>query len=171
MEYSGYQSSTLGKHLQKSGEMDIAKQTVFMSRQRYLTEELERVELEMAWYDDFEGAVDSEYFALRQYAFLGAARAKILLELCRIKKAMTTKQDEITEDIIAAAKSHPMTSIIEFTRGKAKAFCHEDNNPSMYHATRLNLAICPVCDKRFDTIAVLMERDGMSFQDAVRALI
>lgn len=78
--------------------------------------------------------------------------------------------DRITDDDIEAAKEYPIEQLVDFTRGKAFAWCHEDRNPSMYHATRTNKAICPVCDKFYNPIDVLMERDGMSFKDAVREL-
>jgi hypothetical protein len=80
------------------------------------------------------------------------------------------KTDSITDDDIDRARHHPITNLIEFKRGKATAFCHEDNNPSMFHATRLNLAICPVYDKRFNSIDVLMDRDAMTFKNAVSYL-
>lgn len=139
------------------------------ARRRFLMEELERVELEMAWYEDYEGAVDSEYFALRQYSFLAEERAKINLELHRMKSATKAKEG-ITEDDIEAARSVDVATLIDFTRGKAIAFCHEDKNPSMFHATRTNTAQCPVCDKKFDSIGILMERDGMGFIEAVKQL-
>lgn len=88
-----------------------------------------------------------------------------------IKNLSTTVADNgITDEMIARAKSFPVDKLIDFTRGKCHAFCHEDKNPSMFHGTRLNLAVCPVCDKKFDPIAILMQRDGMSFIAAVKEL-
>lgn len=81
------------------------------------------------------------------------------------------RDNGITDEMIARAKETPIDSVVEFTRGKTRAWCHDDNNPSMYHGTRTNTAVCPVCDKKFDPIAVLMTRDGMNFPDAVRSLI
>lgn len=76
----------------------------------------------------------------------------------------------ITDDMIQAAKQYPINQIVEFMRGKARAFCHDDKVPSAFHGTRNNTLECPVCDKHFDPVSVLMMRDGMSFPAAVRFL-
>ena len=156
--------------MKEAEEMGVTTQYAVNCRRRFLTEELERIDLELAWYEDYEGAPDSEYFALTQVSQLGEDKARIHAELRRLKK-VTLPQTGITDEDIDRARESNITSVIEFTKGKAIAFCHEDRNPSMYHATRLNLAICPVCDKKFDAIGVLMQRDGYSFQSAVRQLI
>lgn len=78
--------------------------------------------------------------------------------------------NEITPDMIQAARHYPINKIVEFMRGKARAFCHDDKVPSAFHGTRHNTLECPVCDKHFDTISVLMARDGMTFPSAVRFL-
>jgi DNA primase len=81
------------------------------------------------------------------------------------------KEQEITDEMIISARSYPVDRLIDFGRSKkAKAFCHEDKNPSMYHGTKINKAMCPVCNKAFDSIAILMKRDMMSFKDAVKQL-
>jgi hypothetical protein len=98
----------------------------------------------------------------------------LLIETDKRERQMTTSRfvrvDRISDDDIEAAKEYPIEQLIDFQRGKAFAWCHEDKNPSMFHATRTNKAICPVCDKFYNPIDVLMERDGMSFKDAVREL-
>lgn len=76
----------------------------------------------------------------------------------------------ITDEMIAAARECPINELVEFTRGKSKCWLHDDNNPSMYHGTRTNTAVCPVCDKKLGPIDVLMTRDGYSFVDAVKQL-
>lgn len=76
----------------------------------------------------------------------------------------------ITPEMISRARDYPVDSLVDFKRGKTAAWCHEDRNPSMYHGTRTNTAVCPVCDKKFDSIGILMERDGLSFIDAVNNL-
>lgn len=76
----------------------------------------------------------------------------------------------VTDEMIDAARNHPITNLIDFSRGNAVAFCHEDKRPSMFHAKRIGKAACPVCNKYFNAVDVLIERDGYSFIDAVRAL-
>lgn len=76
----------------------------------------------------------------------------------------------ITDEQIAIAKEHPIDQIIEFNRGKATAWCHDDKTPSLNHHRQANKAHCFPCGRSFNPVDVLMERDGMTFIDAVRAL-
>jgi hypothetical protein len=134
-----------------------------------LTDELELLDLELAFYEDYEGNLESEYLALFSISDLGIKRAKVKMELRSIKN-VTINKPGITDEMIQAARDYPIHHLIDFNRGKAIAFCHEDRNPSMYHQTRLNRACCPVCDKSFDSIEVLIKRDGMTFKSAVNSL-
>ena len=81
-----------------------------------------------------------------------------------------TTKSWITDEMIEQARSYPIDKLIEFIRGKAKAFCHEDKNPSAYFATRKNRLNCPVCDRSFSPIDVLIHRDGYVWKDAVQHL-
>jgi len=139
------------------------------ARRRFLTDELELLDLESAFCRDYEGDVDNEYFFLRQHSFLEEKRAKVMQELRAIKN-MTIHTPGITDEMIESARQYPVDQLVEFIKGKATAFCHNDRKPSMYHATRLNRCNCPVCGKSFDPIGVLVERDGVSFKDAVKQL-
>jgi hypothetical protein len=99
----------------------------------------------------------------------------ILKELSQLRKdlfyrSMPKSQDEITPEMIQDAKSSPVTAILDLANGKTRAFCHDDARPSLYVLKRINKAHCPVCDKKFDAIDILMQRDGLSFPDAVRKL-
>ena len=78
--------------------------------------------------------------------------------------------DSITESDIQAAKAYPITQLIDFTNGTAFAWCHDDNRPSLAHLSRLNKVKCFPCNKTFDTIDVLVERDGHTFISAVKEL-
>ena len=87
----------------------------------------------------------------------------------RLKRGIS--KDAITDEQIQAARDFPIEKIIEFDRtGKAYAFCHDDKKPSLTWFKKGNKARCFPCDKTFDTISVLQERDGLTFISAVRAL-
>lgn len=93
-------------------------------------------------------------------------------EIIAIKASLKRwdRKDKITDEMIERARNYPVSRLIEFRHGKAIAWCHDDKNPSLYHATRSNRANCPVCDKSFDAIGIMTERDGYSFAAAVAAL-
>lgn len=85
----------------------------------------------------------------------------------RLKKPI---KDTITDEMIEQAREQDIRSIIEFKNGKAIAWCHEDKNPSLTYMSKTNKAWCAACGKYFDSIGVLMGRDGMTFITAVREL-
>lgn len=86
------------------------------------------------------------------------------------KNKVSVSPDSITEESIERAKQVPIESLISFINNKAKAFCHEDKVPSLSKHPKYNYCRCFTCNRNFDSIAILMERDGYSFVDAVKEL-
>lgn len=77
----------------------------------------------------------------------------------------------ITDEMIEQARQYPIENLIEFIRQhKAAAWCHDDKSPSLSWFRAKNLARCFPCSISFNPIDVLVQRDGMSFRDAVRQL-
>ena len=76
----------------------------------------------------------------------------------------------ITDEQIQAAKTTPIENLIEFQKGAAIAWCHADRHPSLSWDKKRNRAKCWPCDKSFDSIQVCVDRDGMTFIEAVRFL-
>lgn len=87
----------------------------------------------------------------------------------RYKRGITRK-DGITDEMIQRARDYPITELIEFKRGTALAFCHDDHSPSLRLWQAGNRATCYPCGKSFNPIDVLMERDGFTFIEAVKQL-
>lgn len=80
------------------------------------------------------------------------------------------KGNEITDEMIQAAKQYPIEQLFEFRMGKTLSFCHTDKVPSLSWHEKANRVTCFPCAKSFNPIDVLIQRDGMNFYDAVRAL-
>lgn len=79
---------------------------------------------------------------------------------------------DITPDMIEQARQYPIEDLIQFDRQhKAVAFCHEDNHPSLSWHRAKNRATCFPCGKSFNPIDVLIQRDGITFPDAVKRLV
>lgn len=94
-----------------------------------------------------------------------------ILNLKRIGNFKLRKEDKvvITEDMVQRAKAYPLEKLIEFNRAKfTVCFGHADKKPSAY--CKSNFVHCFVCQRSWDTIGVLMERDGMKFREAVLKL-
>lgn len=84
-------------------------------------------------------------------------------------KRVTNKEDKSVD--IAKAKAFPMTQIIDMHRGNVtKCLWHEDKNPSMHYYAKTNHLFCFVCNKKADTIDVVMQLKHIPFIEAVRFL-
>lgn len=83
---------------------------------------------------------------------------------------MKLPKNAITDEMVAQARAVPITEVVTFDRGKALAWCHEDNRPSLTHMKKTNKAWCAACGIYHDPIGVMMSRDGMTFHSAVRYL-
>ena len=169
MENTGYQKGNFRQGIKVAEEFNLTAQYAVNARRRFLVDELELLDLEVAFYDDYEGSDIDNHFSFLQYSELTLKRTKAKQELRAIKN-VTIHKPGITDEMIERARNYPVEKLIEFKHGKAIAFCHEDKNPSMFHGTRTNTAQCPVCAKSFDAIAILTDRDGMSFKEAVTTL-
>lgn len=145
-------------------QMGINRLAAARMRIRYLMEEIEAYKELDPWGADpiidhwLREMWDEVYYLLKD-AYREPAAAK-------------NKFTNVTPEDIEQARQYPITRLVEFNRyGKAIAWCHDDKRPSMYHGTKKNMAICPVCNLKFSPIDVLMKRDGYKFYDAVRQLI
>lgn len=116
-------------------------------------------------YPDEVTAAVMETLAINRFVELAKEQRALLLA---VKHKDTP--GGITDEMVQAARHYPVARLIDFQRGKSRAWCHEDQNPSLFLAPRINKAVCPVCAKYFSSIDVLMGRDGLSFPEAVRRL-
>jgi hypothetical protein len=105
------------------------------------------------------------------------ALIKILEELHQLKMDLyyrskpRSSDTEITDDMISRAKMVPVTDLIDFANGRSTAWCHDDSRPSLYVVNKINKVVCPSCgNKKFDSIDILVQRDGLTFREAVLKL-
>jgi hypothetical protein len=128
-------------------------------RLRYLAEQLVLWEM----YTDFEAPyMDVPY----------AAQPEIIEEMISLTASIKEekKKDDVTYEDIQQADAYPIDKLINFTRGKCTCPFHEDKQPSMFHGTKRNIAMCPVCNKGWGPIKLLIDRDGIPFSKAVKDL-
>ncbi|MDD2367530.1 MAG: CHC2 zinc finger domain-containing protein [Desulfuromonadaceae bacterium] len=139
------------------------------ARIEYLTRHIEERSVDAEWLAD-DGGDLSAHFAqcvMEEIASMG----RELQHLTKLAKGDTPRAGVITPEMIESARSYPIEQLIEFDRtGKAIAFCHGDNHPSLSWHKLKNRATCFPCAKSYNGIDILMKRDGCSFQDAVRQL-
>lgn len=133
--------------------------------QRHISERRD----DAAWLAN-QGDELSSRLALDVYAEI-LPEARELKYLTRLQQGYRPPRNSITEQMIEQAREYPIEQVIEFDRqGKALAFCHADNHPSLSWHKNRNRCTCFVCGKSFNSIDVLVQRDHMTFPDAVREL-
>jgi hypothetical protein len=78
----------------------------------------------------------------------------------------------LPDALIEKAKQFPIHELIEFDQqGQALCFNHKEKTPSLHLNIRNNICHCfGACQKNFDSVDVLMLRDGKNFRDAVQQL-
>lgn len=123
--------------------------------------------------DDYDGLLKGDDIDSRLYVgglLLGTIKTISALqgEIISLKKSEQNKGD-ITEDDIRKAREFPFDQLVDINRNKmARCIFHQDRNPSF--SIKGNKGKCFGCGWTGDTIAFVMERDGLSFPEAVRSL-
>jgi hypothetical protein len=106
---------------------------------------------------------------------IGEKLQEIVKEIIKLQgKTIFLKHPEkskntITPDMIERARVYPFTELIEFRNKQTLCPFHNDKTPSMY-LYKDNRVYCFGCNRGWDTIGFIVERDGLSFVEAVRQL-
>jgi hypothetical protein len=78
--------------------------------------------------------------------------------------------DRITPEQVQAAREYPLSSLIEFVHKTAVCPFHSDSKPSLHSYANQNRCWCFVCHKGWNPIDFVMQRDEVSFKEAVLRL-
>lgn len=156
--------------LKKAEEMEVDPKYALTCRKRYLSGQIFIREVNIQVFEVETGDFEKDYFRELLAIEDVKAIAEMKREIKRLDRALMKFEGGITDDMIERARQYPIDKLIAFQKGAALAWCHDDKRPSLTWDKKRNRAKCWPCDKSFDSIAVLMERDNMSFRDAVRAL-
>lgn len=152
-------------------EMNVNLQHAVWCRLRYLRQRIQQEVEELDFWAESECPTSPAFFNRHMDTVTKLAREARALSLAAKEPPKERRGDDhITDEQIERARQYPVTQLIDFHRGKSHAWCHNDRNPSLYLAPRVNRVVCPVCAKYFSSIDVLMERDGLTFPEAVRRL-
>ena len=155
--------------LKTADEMEINRLAAARMRTRRILEQIDKAEdlrdsaivNNNLWLEDEVGTLINKYFDEIIYLY------KHLDKPVEKKDSTYTS---ITDYDIEQANNFPIDHLILFVNGKAYAWCHDDKTPSLVHWKKENRARCFVCDKTYRPIDVLMERDSLSFVQAVKRL-
>jgi len=168
---------TLNATLQAARDMGVPERYAVMRRLAFLQPQIKHLEREI-WgarrrmersRDPLIKAL-SESFVRDQEKELRPLKREATALLNHVNGKETVQAPGgITPEMIDQARQYPITSIIEFSKGRHRC-CpfHEDNNPSM--ALYENHVHCFVCNRTWDSISATMALDGVTFREAVLAL-
>lgn len=156
--------------LKAAEEMEVDPKWALTCRKRYLTGQIFVREMNIQAFEVETGNSDLDYFRELMAIEDVKAIAEMKREIKKLDRALMKFEGGITDEMIERARAYPIDKLIHFTKGAALAWCHDDKRPSLTWDRKRNKAKCWPCDKSFDSIAVLMERDNLTFRDAVRRL-
>jgi hypothetical protein len=168
---------TLNATLQAAREMGVSERYAIMRRLAFLQPNIKHLEREI-WgarrriersRDPLVKALTESYIRDQEKELRPLKReATALLNHVNGKETVQAPGG-ITPEMIDQARQYPITSIIDFSKGRHRC-CpfHEDSNPSM--ALYDNHVHCFVCNRSWDSISAVMELDVVSFREAVLAL-
>jgi len=118
--------------------------------------------------DNFYGWLLREWLAVNK----GEELEEVSKEIKQIEFALAPEsisKNGITNEMIEIAKNYDWNKLIEVGKnGMTLCPFHSDKRPSMY--IKNNYAFCFAENKSWDTIAFVMEREGLSFVEAVKVL-
>ena len=168
---------TLNATLQAARDMGVPVRYAVMRRLAFLQPQIKHLEREI-WgaqrriersRDPLVNALTESFIRDQEKELRPLKReATALLNHVNGKETVQTPGG-ITPEMIDQARQYPITSIIDFPKGRHRC-CpfHEDSNPSM--ALYDNHVHCFVCNRSWDSISAVMELDVVSFREAVLAL-
>jgi len=168
---------TLNATLQAARNMEVPERYAVMRRLAFLQPRIRRLERDilraqrrMEQSSDPVAKALTEYFIRDQETKVRPLKREATALLNHVNgKESLQSPGGITPEMIEQARQYPITSIIDFPKGRYRC-CpfHEDRNPSM--ALYGNHVHCFVCNRSWDSISAAMTLDGVTFREAVLAL-
>ena len=145
-----------------AARMEIDERYAKQCRRRYLTSrkiEMERLKDECLSSDD-------DIILLTAVDLIVAING-IQKKLDRLDRQ---QEGDITDEMVEQARKVDTANYIDYERGRAVAWCHDGRNPTALARLPDGRAYCHVCQKTWNSIDILVERDGYSFPAAVKEL-
>jgi len=152
--------------------LGVDRSTAVSMRLSYLFAEKMEIDEAIDWLVEHESGDDEVEWMLADVTIRLIERRNRLMREERAMRGYNKPQpaNQITDEMIAQARAYPVEQLVDFTKGKAMAWCHEDKRPSLSWWKKGNSCTCFVCGKRFNPIDIMVERDNMSFVNAVKYL-
>jgi hypothetical protein len=156
---------------------EITEEYKYESRKNYLKEKMsELIREAWFWMAEYELSIEKkESFENQVYIKEKIDNAistlrKYVNELYYRRRSIKKMEEfSIPRDSIIQAKSIDFHRLVDFHNNYCRCPFHNDTNPSM--VLRHNRVRCFSCNKSWDTIQFVMDKDGLSFPQAVKYLL
>lgn len=142
-------------------------------RKNYLENQIELIKNEITKLkSDYQESVEEDETYINRAVLVAAiekrekTKRKLKLEL-RILEGK--KIGGLTNEQICLARSRRFEDFLPLKRGKTNCPFHDDKNPSF--SVKNNYGNCFGCGWKGGIVQFIMDRDGVSFPDAIRSLI
>jgi hypothetical protein len=147
----------------------IPMKTAVHMRLRFLKSRIEELQEEIAEYS----APGRHEDAWAIYCVRDSRRELNPLELeaktlIRFLRYGTSEETNLSAAMVAVARKFPFRRLLTFKGKMTHCPFHDDRNPSM--ALYGNRVRCFVCNRSWDVIEFVMEREGFDFREAVQHL-
>ena len=148
--------------VRKAAEMGLEPLDMLRTRYRYLTGRVAEFKALYLQHNEID-----PYF----WWWIDAAKDRRILVDYANRYKIRPEGTGITPAMILAAKAYPIDSLFELSHGRTFCFSHHSKHHDLsFHAPTNTVHCFGSCNKSFDSIGVLMERDRMTFSAAVRFL-
>ena len=161
------------KIIETASSWGIDHKTAIKTRMRYLLRSIGEVKDEIRhWNEMIWNLEDQAAITLlnRRIERLDKKQRGFNIRIKNLEQDHQVSINSITSAEIEAARAFPIMDLLADRIKNKKVLCpfHDDHNPSA--SIKNNKLRCWVCSKSWNPIDYLMEKDGLSFIEAVRYL-
>ena len=160
------------KIIEMANQFGIDPETAIKTRMRYFRQSIDEIQDDIRhWNEVIWGLEDQAAITLlnRRIERLDKKQRGFLIRIKNLEQDHQVSINSITSAEIEAARAFPIETLLEnIHRNRVRCPFHEDLNPSA--SIKRNRVHCFVCNKTWNPIDLVMERDGLSFINAVRRL-
>ncbi len=160
------------KIIEMANQFSINPETAIKTRMRYFLQSIDETKDDIKYWNEMIWGLEDQAAITILNRRIQKLDKKINGLSIRIKNLEQEDQisiNGITSEQIEAARAFPVEDLLEnIHRNRVRCPFHEDLNPSA--SIKHNRVHCFVCNKTWNPIDLVMERDGLTFINAVRRL-
>jgi len=160
------------KIIDMAGQFGIDPETAIRTKMRYFRQSIDEIKGDIKYWNNMIWEWDDPVVITllnRRIERLDKKQRGFLIRIKNLEQDHQVSINGITSEQIEAARAFPIEDLLEnIHRNRVRCPFHDDTNPSA--SIKNNKVHCFVCNKTWNPIDLVMQRDGLSFINAVRRL-